>query len=200
MEFDLTFLQNAGIDTQLGLQYTGSREKYVSALKRFYGAFAGNSEMLRKFIDSEDFDNYRVLVHALKSNSKMVGAMDLSSSFEAMEKAAEEGNTDYIKRNWEEILYKYGEFAQLIKPIGEADIEKPADEIEGERALELSKELLEALDDFDDEKSLKKAKELSGYPFRLSQKESLNRAIELISDFNYDDAAEIIREISKTIE
>ena len=200
MEFDLTFLQSAGIDTKLGMQYTGNRDKYLSALKRFYAAYVGNSEMLRKFMDSGDFDNYRILVHALKSNSQMVGALELSASFEALEKAAEEGNTDHIKQNGEEILLKYGEFAQLIKPVGEADIEKPADEIEGERALELSKELLEALDDFDDEKSMKKAKELSGYPFRLTQKESLNRAIELISDFNYDDAAEIIREISKTIE
>ncbi len=200
MEFDLTFLQNAGVDTQLGMEYTGSGDRYLSALKRFYGAYQGNCEMLHKLLESGDMDNYRVLVHALKSNSRMVGALELSASFEALEKAAGEGNTDYINENGEEILLKYGEFAELIKPIGEADIEKPADEITAERALDLSKELLEALDDFDDEESLKKAKELSGYPFRLTQKESLERAIRLISDFCYDDAAQIISEITKTIE
>jgi HPt (histidine-containing phosphotransfer) domain-containing protein len=200
MEFDLTFLQNAGIDTELGMQYTGGRDKYLSALKRFYSAYDGNREMLSKFLDSAEIDNFRILVHALKSNSKMVGAGELSSSFETLEEAAEKGDTDFIKENGEKILLKYGEFAELIKPIGEADIEKPADEIDGERALELVKELLVALDDFDDEESMKLAKELSGYPFRLTQKESLNRAIKLISDFNYDDAAGIIEAISKSIQ
>ncbi len=200
MEFDLTFLQNAGIDTKLGIEYTGGRDKYLSSLKRFYAAYENNCSMLQKFQNAGEIENYKILVHALKSNSKMVGALELSASFEALEQAAEEGNTDYINENGEKILLKYGEFAELIKPIGEADIEKPADEIDGERALELVKELLEALDDFDDEKSMKLAKELSGYPFRLTQKESLNRAIKLISDFNYDDAAGIIEEISKSIQ
>jgi hypothetical protein len=44
------------------------------------------------------------------------------------------------------------------------------------------------------------AKKLSGYPFRLRQKEELNKAIKLIADFNYDDAADIIRDITKAIE
>ena len=88
----------------------------------------------------------------------------------------------------------------MLRPIGEADIEMPASEITGEEALLLSKELLEALDDYDEEKSAELAKKLLGYPFRLRQQGELNQAIKLISDFCYDDAAEIIKEISGTIE
>ena len=89
---------------------------------------------------------------------------------------------------------------ELIKPIGEADIEKPADEISGDIAKELSEELLTVLDDYDDEKSLELAKKLSGYPFRPRQRELMDQAMNLISDFRYDDAADIIREITETID
>ncbi len=200
MEFDLGFLEEKGIDTKTGLEYTGGMEKYLSAIKRYYSNFESNKEKLIKYFEDGDLKNYMIQVHALKSNSKMVGATDLAKDFEALEQASREGDKTFVSDNGERVLQKYCEFVNLIKPIGEADIEKPADEIDGERAREVTELLLEALDDFDDEKSLELAKILSGYPFRLRQKEELGKAIKLITQFEYDDAAEIIREISESIE
>ncbi len=200
MEFDLSFLNDKGIDTVLGTEYTGSRGKYLSALKRYYSNYEDNRNKLDCFYENGDLENLRIQVHALKSNSEMVGATTLSQEFEAMEKAADEGNTSYIANNIKSLLLHYGEFVELLSPIGTADIEKPADEISAETAKDISSELLTYLDDYDDEKSMELAKKLSGYPFRLRQKEELNKAIKLIADFNYDDAADIIRDITKAIE
>lgn len=200
MQIDIDFLENYGIDTALGIEYTGGREKYLSALKRYYTNYGTNKEKLEKLYANGDTENYMIQVHALKSNSKMVGATSLADAFEALEQAAGEGNTSFISENGEKTLLKYSEFVELIKPIGEADIEKPADEISGDIAKELSEELLTVLDDYDDEKSLELAKKLSGYPFRPRQRELMDQAMKLISDFRYDDAANIIREITETID
>lgn len=200
MQIDIDFLENYGIDTALGMEYTGGREKYLSALKRYYTNYGTNKEKLEKLYANGDIENYMIQVHALKSNSKMVGATSLADAFEALEQAAGDGNTSFISENGEKTLLKYSEFVELIKPIGEADIEKPADEISGDIAKELSEELLTVLDDYDDEKSLELAKKLSGYPFRPRQRELMDQAIKLISDFRYDDAADIIREITETID
>ena len=200
MAIDLGFLDEHGIDTSSGIEYTGGKEKYLSALKRYYTNFEGNKEKLEEMYSKGDLKNYGILVHALKSNSRMVGAEQLAGDFEALEKAAEEGNSSFIVDNAGKTLQNYSKFVELIKPVGEADIEKPADEISGEQAREIAKELLITLDDYDDEKSLELAKKLSGYPFRLTQKEKMNQVIKLISNFGYDDATEIVREISETIE
>lgn len=200
MEIDLGFLEDNEVDVKSGIEYTGGKEKYLSALKRYYQNYEDNREKFEKLWADRDMENYAIQVHALKSNSRMVGAYDLADAFEALEAAAGEGNTSFIDENSMMTIEKYSQFAELIKPIGEADIEKPADEISGEEARELSKELLDTLDEYDDEKSLELAKKLCGYPFRLRQREQMNQAVKLITEFRYDDAADIVREITGSIE
>ena len=197
---DISFLDAKGIDTRTGIEFTGDKEKYISALKRYFNGFEDNSGEISELYEKGDMDNYSITVHALKSNSKMVGAMALAVFFEKLEIASREGGITYVRENHNKMLSAYRDFTELIRPIGEADVEPPADEIGAERAKEIVKGLLEALDDFDDEKSKDLAGKLSGYPFRLTQKELLGKAIKLIDDFMYDDAAGIIKEISETIE
>ncbi len=200
MEIDLGFLEDNEVDVKSGIEYTGGKEKYLSALKRYYQNYEDNREKLEKLWADRDMENYTIQVHALKSNSRMVGANDLADAFEGLEAAAGEGNASFIDENFVMTIEKYSQFAELIKPIGEADIEKPAGEISGEEARELSKELLDTLDEYDDEKSLELAKKLCGYPFRLRQREQMNEAVKLITEFRYDDAADIVREITGSIE
>ncbi|RKM61372.1 hypothetical protein D6855_05635 [Butyrivibrio sp. CB08] len=197
---DISFLEAKGINTKVGIEFTGSNEKYISALKRFFTSYEDNNKKVQELFEKRDFDNYGIVVHALKSNSKMVGAMMLSEVFEKLEIASKERDILYVKENHNIMLAEYRDFVELIRPIGEADVAPPADEIDGEKAKEIAGELLNALDDFDDEKSKDLAKKLSGYPFRLTQKDQLGSAIKHIDNFMYDDAAEIIKEISKTIE
>lgn len=197
---DISFLDAKGIDTRTGIEFTGDKEKYISALKRYFNGFEDNSKKVCELYEKSDMDNYSITVHALKSNSKMVGAMALAELFEKLEIASREGDITYVRENHKKMLDAYRDFVELIRPIGEADVEPPADEIGAERAKEIVSELLEALDDFDDEKSKDLAGKLLGYPFRLAQKELLGKAIKLIDDFMYDDAAGIIKEISETIE
>jgi HPt (histidine-containing phosphotransfer) domain-containing protein len=200
MEIDLGFLEDNEVHVKSGIEYTGGKEKYLSALKRYYQNYEDNREKLEKLWADRDMENYMIQVHALKSNSRMVGANALAEAFEAHETAAGEGNSSFIDENSMMTIEEYSQFVELIKPIGEADIEKPADEISGEEAIELSKELLDTLDEYDDEKSLELAKKLCGYPFRPRQREQMNQAIKLITEFRYDDAADIVREITGSIE
>lgn len=58
---------------------------------------------------------------------------------------------------------------------------------------------MEALDDFDDVTSKKLVQYLSGYPFQEEQKNRLDEAKDYIEDYLYDDALEIIRELSNSI-
>ncbi|SDB43893.1 hypothetical protein [Butyrivibrio sp. INlla16] len=200
MGYDFEFLEKAGIDTGLGMEYTGGQEKYISALSRYYRNYEKNLKNVEDSLGSNNLEDYMTYVHALKSNSKMVGNVKLAKAFETLELAAREKHMDTINNNHEKTLDMYKEFVLLIKPIGKANMAPPADEITGEEARKISKQLLEALDDFDDEKSSQLIGKLSGYPFRITQKEKLKTAASLVSDFDYDSAAEIIREIKETIE
>lgn len=197
---DIKWLDDKGISTVQGMEYTGGNEKYISALQRYFNGYEKNAKAVEEYFEAKDWENYTIKVHALKSNSKMIGATALGSAFEELELAGKNSNYALIEEKTKGVLDQYKELIEILRPIGEAVQVKASDEISAEQAKEIVRELLEALDDFDDEKSAELASKLSGYPFRLTQKEKLKQAAEAINDFMYDEAAELIKEISDTIE
>ena len=200
MEYDLTYLNNLGLDTSKGLEYTRSEDKYLSAIQRYYKSYENNLSKLADFYNNKDYKNYCIVVHSLKSNSKMIGQNNLAKSFEELEIAANNRDYNTINKKHLLVLEEWGEFITKLKPIGEMKITKQEDEITSSEAKDITRELLIALDDFDDELSSELIHKLSGYPFRLTQRELLDKAIEYVEDFLYDDAATIIKDIEKTIE
>lgn len=200
MEYDINYLKGLGVDTDKGLEYTRSDDKYLSAIQRYYKSYDNNLSKLTEFYNNKDYKNYCIVVHSLKSNSKMIGINSLANSFEELEIAANNRDYNTINKRHLLVLEEWGEFISKLKPIGEMKLIKPEDEITSSEAKEVTRELLIALDDFDDELSSELIHKLSGYPFRLTQRELLDKAIEYVEDFLYDDAAEIIKEITPEIE
>ncbi|MBO4394791.1 MAG: hypothetical protein J5819_00405 [Eubacterium sp.] len=200
MTIDLSFLSGLGVDAATGRSYTGGQEKYISALQRFFKSYEKNKKNADAFYEKKDYENYMITVHSLKSNSKMIGAEELSGRFEQLEIAARDGDTVTIDREHARTMELYAKLIDGLRPIGEAETVKPADEISGDEARDVAEQLLAALDDFDDDLSAELVKKLSGYPFRLTQREKLKSATEYIGDFMYDEAAGLIREIVGAIE
>ncbi|MCR4691957.1 MAG: response regulator [Lachnospiraceae bacterium] len=82
-------------------------------------SFRDNEEKIRGDItssfDNEDFQNYTVFVHALKSTSRMIGAVDLSKMAEELEKAGKEDRIDYIKTKHGVLMKTYDDVIAEVK-------------------------------------------------------------------------------------
>ncbi len=70
-----------------------------------------------KTLNEKDFENYRILVHALKSTSRTIGADDMSEEARKLEMAARESNIQYIEENTERVLQMYNELMKKIKDV-----------------------------------------------------------------------------------
>lgn len=57
--------------------------------------------------EKEDFSNYTIFVHALKSTSKMIGALNLSEMARKMEESGKAGDFDYIRANYDAMITEY---------------------------------------------------------------------------------------------
>lgn len=200
MEYDFTWLGSLGIDTETGIAYTGGKDRYLSALQRFYNGYETNRGKVEDFFQKKDTENYMITVHALKSNAKMIGAAELSAGFERLETAARDGDTDVITAETGAVLDRYAALVKGLEPVGTMEKVTAAGEISAEEARETVTALLAALDEFDDETSAALVRKLSGYPFRITQRELCNKAEALIGDFLYEEAAEVIQELSGAIE
>ena len=197
---DITWLSEIGLDTKTGMDYTGGSDKYLSAIKRYRGSYEKNRIKIAEYLKSKDYESYMITVHALKSNSRMIGAMRLGEAFEELEMAARNNDIEVIDAKTQPTLEMYDELIKKLSPIDELGDVRAADEISADVAKDTADKLLVALDDFDDELSKELAKKLSGYPFRITQKEKLKEAIAYIEDFMYDEAIDVIREIYSAIE
>ena len=200
MGFSMEQVLALGIDLKAGLDYTGGNEKYKSALQRYFKSSANNKTKIKEYLRTGDLDNLAITVHALKSNSQMIGAISLASKFETLEIASKNKDIESIKENIKPALAEYETLLEVLKPLGEAAEYKAPGEISGEEARKVADKLLEALDDFDDEKSSEMIKKLAGYPFRITQKNKLKVAADYIGEFMYDEAADLVRGIISSIE
>ena len=200
MDFNLDNISALGIDLKTGIEYTGGNDKYISALQRYFKSSENNKKKIKDYLETSDLDNLAITVHALKSNSKMIGAVSLASKFEVLEIASKNKDVETIKNNIQPTLDEYEVLLDSLKPLGEIESFKAPGELSGEEAKEVAAKLLEALDDFDDDKASELINKLAGYPFRITQKTKLKEAADNIGDFMYDEAAELIREILPAIE
>ena len=84
-------LEGSKIDVEAGLKYClGDEEFYNTLLIQFANEASEKIPALMDFYEQKDWGNYEIIVHALKSTSKMIGAMELSEEALKLEKAAKE--------------------------------------------------------------------------------------------------------------
>ena len=63
---------------------------------------------MKKYYNVHDWHNYEILVHALKSTSKMIGIADLSEKAKALEQAAKGNEETFILEHHEQMIRDYG--------------------------------------------------------------------------------------------
>ena len=109
------------------------------------------------------------------------------------------GDTVTIENKTFSALSAYAELAGKLEPlVGQAEIHTE-EEITADEARRIAAELLAALDDFDDELSKKLVLKLGGYPFSTPQRDKLAKALNYIDDYQYENAEELIRELSSDL-
>ena len=93
-------LKAAGVDTDTALHYCQEdKEFYKTLLEQFVSDMRERLAEMNKYREEKDYDNYAILVHSLKSTSKMNGFMQLSDDARELEMAAKEKRGDYIEEH-----------------------------------------------------------------------------------------------------
>ena len=115
-EYDVKRLEAAGIDVAAGLRYCANDETlYFEMLNDFTASCEGKLREIENFLLDEDWHNYEVAVHALKSNVKMIGSMSVYEEARELEEAAERGDIQYIRQQHGDMIRHAGDLANAIR-------------------------------------------------------------------------------------
>lgn len=181
-----------GIDPEAAVKNSGSEEAFLSVLKIYYDSYEVKSGEIQKFFDSEDWENYTIKVHALKSSSRLVGAIQLGNDAEAMEMAGKERDTGYITAHHEALMNEYRTIIDALTPeLGVAD-DRP------DIPADMLKDAYAGLSEFAEAMDYELAKMItdSVKEYRLPEDDSERfvRLGECLSRLDWDGIKEILKE------
>lgn len=105
------------LDIDTGLQYCmNSKDFYYEVIKEYINS--NRLEILNTAFKDEKWDEYQVNIHALKSTSLTIGAVELSENAKELELACKESRYEYIRENHDFVMMEYGSIlvkCELIK-------------------------------------------------------------------------------------
>ena len=114
-ELTLDKASAAGLNVDEALLYTcGEVEFYMELLGDYARSCDAKCSELSSYLEKGDIANYEILVHSLKSSSKTIGAGELSEQAKALETAARNKDTDFIKANHGAFIKSFKELAGKI--------------------------------------------------------------------------------------
>ncbi len=126
-------LADYGIDEKTGLRYTmNDREFYEQLLIQYSSDAPGKIQNAEKFLAEKDYKNYEILVHAIKSSSKMIGATDLSEAAFKLEKAAEAGDIATIEKCHADTMALFKKTGEGIEKCLNTNKDSESDDMSGE--------------------------------------------------------------------
>ncbi|MCH5262761.1 MAG: response regulator [Lachnospiraceae bacterium] len=191
----LNALEQAGINVKLGFSYCGDREGFRDIVRMYHAQGAGRNSQLEQLYIEENWKDYAIAVHALKSNSKGIGAEALAELALNLEMAGKENRADYILEHHEELIEKHNELLHalaansFIYPEGYRDSESEGDgavQSAGKNG-EVDKSTAEETQQEADADSLEKQMELLREKLDNYESEGLNDILVQLAKYRYHD-------------
>ncbi len=102
-----------GINTELGMSYCMDDEDFYREVLEEYINSSKVDELISLF-EAQDWANYRIRIHAVKSTSLTIGAEELSAKALAIENACKNSDADAIKAGHQDCLDMYRKTLDIV--------------------------------------------------------------------------------------
>lgn len=189
-----------GLDVQKAMAFLGNEDLFWSVLKEYYRVIEKKCALIQEYEQKEQWKNYTVEVHALKSASKQIGAMDLAYTAEQMEAAGNAGNAALIHKitpgMLEEYMFYKGILAPYFRKEEEAGNGRAA---ETEEIWEFFRQMEEAMENLDMDAMEKVIKDMSQYSYGDAQRSIFEKLRNAVEDIDTERCEEIIAEWKKEL-
>ena len=124
-EKDYAVLREAGVDSAAGLAGSqGRHDLYRELLCEFARDAEEKTGNLRRCFEAQDWKEYTVFVHALKSSARLIGAEKLSGMAAELESAGKTEDAAAIQAGHSAMMKEYGKVTEAVRA---APFFEPAD-------------------------------------------------------------------------
>lgn len=190
-----------GLDTKLALKYLGNENLFWEVLKDFYRLIEKKADLIEKLAAEENWNDYTVEVHALKSAARQIGAIDLSEKAAALEQAGKDENADFITPYTAPLLKDYRRFEEILSPYCQKEQKSDIDKsfVSSEDLQEIFDKMKTALEDLDMDGMDEVVAKLDSYRYEAEQAELFSQLKNAVEEMDVDTCASIIEQWEEKI-
>ena len=110
----LKYLKEKDIDVDSSVELLGDIDMYNDTLKDFLAESEDRLPKMEKYKNEEDTNNYAILAHAMKSDSKYLGFKTLAELSYKHELEGKANNISYIKEHYDELMEEVNRIIDIV--------------------------------------------------------------------------------------
>ena len=173
----------------------GSEALFWSILKVYYRTIEKKAKTIKELEEAENWKDYTIEVHALKSSSRQIGATSLSEKAAALEKAGNAQDSVFIHRRTDEMLEQYLNYLPVLEPFCSDQKKETAKKVSSkDRLLERFARMRAAMDELDMDAMSDVISDMASYGYESWQQESFERLKDAVEDVDVDRCEEILKD------
>ena len=111
----MDFLRENGIDIDSAVEILGDIETVNEIMGDFLSEMDERLPLMEEYKNSNDMENYAILVHAIKGDSKYLGFTKLAELSFNHQMKAEENDINYINDNYEDLMEEINRILGVVK-------------------------------------------------------------------------------------
>lgn len=163
-------LKIGDIDFEQGIKFCGSKENLMEVLKLHFEDGKDNYNKISSAFMKNDWKNYVIYVHGLKSSMKTVGINKLSELALNIEMAGKAEDFEYILANHEQMLDEYSRILDVLAEMFNQEMQQEEDlseyeDLSDEQMKDYISKFEEAVFDFDENEMSDIILEIGNYKF-----------------------------------
>ena len=105
------------LDVMSGLAYCGDSEDYIMALRIYLDSAEKKAAEIENYWAEKDIKNATIKIHALKSSSHAIGALELGEFAARLEKAGKNGDQEMLDKEIGALISRYRQLAVDLEPL-----------------------------------------------------------------------------------
>ena len=189
-----------GLDVKRAMEFLGNENLFWSVLKEYYRVIDKKCAMIQEYEQKEQWKEYTVEVHALKSASKQIGALDLAQVAEQMEAAGNAGNAALIHKITPGMLEEYMFYKGILAPyFVKQEEEQSGRAAKNDEMSVLFGEMKEAMENLDMDAMEKVIKDMGQYSYSDAQWDIFEKLKNAVEDIDTERCEEILDEWEKVL-
>ena len=111
----LTYLKQNNVDVDKSLELFGDEKIYNETMQDFLNGIEEKKSELKKYKDQDDWANYAIYAHSIKSDARYLGFTDVAAKCLEHETAGKESNQHFIEKDYDEMLKIVNEMINVVK-------------------------------------------------------------------------------------